>query len=107
MHKLVKSNVEVVKSENGETERAIYISSTLPVPQLSLNPLDVKLFRLTRFLGCPTAYAVFVWRYMNVPMNWEYVGSIWSIAVMILTLIPEVIYPVVYIRIRIQKEKIA
>ncbi|KFY32786.1 hypothetical protein V495_08738 [Pseudogymnoascus sp. VKM F-4514 (FW-929)] len=32
---------------------------------------------VTRFLGCLAAYSVFIWRYLNVPENWAYVGSIW------------------------------
>jgi len=30
---------------------------------------------ITRFLGCWTAYAVFVWRYLNNPEAWWYVGT--------------------------------
>ena len=53
--------------------------------------------RITRYLGCICAFLVFVWRYLNAPMNWSYVGSFWSIAGMIVTLIPETIYPFVYV----------
>jgi hypothetical protein len=56
-------------------------------------------------LGCIAAYSVFIWRYMNVPENWAYVGSIWSVGVMLLTIISEMIYPFVYIWVRMQKEK--
>ncbi|KAB8074334.1 hypothetical protein BDV29DRAFT_191022 [Aspergillus leporis] len=52
---------------------------------------------LTRYLGCFTAYGVFFWRYLNVPQNWEYVGSAWSIWIIVLTLIPETLYPFVYV----------
>merc|ERR1712113_370023 len=54
---------------------------------------------LTRYIGCYTAYGVFFWRYYNVPQNWEYVGSVWSIGTIIVTLIPETIYPFVYLQI--------
>lgn len=39
-----------------------------------------------------------MWRYMNVPQNWEYVGSWASIALVVVTIFPEVIYPYVYIK---------
>ncbi|KAL6232070.1 hypothetical protein BDW75DRAFT_233098 [Aspergillus navahoensis] len=52
---------------------------------------------LVRYLGCFTAYSVFIWRYINVPQNWEYVGSFWSIAVIAATLVPETVYPFLYI----------
>jgi hypothetical protein len=42
---------------------------------------------------------------MNVPENWAYVGSIWSVGVMVLTIISEMIYPFVYIWVRMHKEK--
>lgn len=48
-------------------------------------------------MGCLTAYGVFFWRYWNVPQNWAYVGSSWSIWTIMLTLLPEVVYPFVYI----------
>jgi hypothetical protein len=53
--------------------------------------------RITRYLGCIAAFAVFVWRYLNAPQNWAYVGSRSSIAVMVLTLLPETVYPFVYL----------
>lgn len=53
--------------------------------------------RVTRYLGCFTAYGVFFWRYLNVPQNWAYVGSTWSICTIVLTLIPETLYPFVYV----------
>ncbi|KAE8152011.1 hypothetical protein BDV25DRAFT_151761 [Aspergillus avenaceus] len=52
---------------------------------------------LTRYLGCFAAYGVFFWRYLNVPQNWEYVGSAWSIWIIVLTLVPETVYPFVYV----------
>ncbi|KAJ9492153.1 hypothetical protein VN97_g1093 [Penicillium thymicola] len=52
---------------------------------------------LVRYLGCFTAYGLFIWRYLNIPRNWEYVGSFWSIAVIVITLIPETVYPFLYI----------
>ncbi|KAL4930260.1 uncharacterized protein BDV17DRAFT_259301 [Aspergillus undulatus] len=52
---------------------------------------------LVRYLGCFTAYGVFIWRYLNVPSNWQYVGSFWSIAIILATLLPETVYPFVYI----------
>ncbi|KAL2837766.1 hypothetical protein BJY01DRAFT_220566 [Aspergillus pseudoustus] len=52
---------------------------------------------LVRYLGCFTAYGVFIWRYLNVPRNWGYVGSFWSIGVIVATLVPETVYPFVYI----------
>ncbi|KAL2835290.1 hypothetical protein BDW59DRAFT_168525 [Aspergillus cavernicola] len=52
---------------------------------------------LVRYLGCLTAYGVFIWSYLNVPQNWQYVGSFWSIAIMLATLLPETVYPFLYI----------
>ncbi|KAL1957169.1 hypothetical protein VTO42DRAFT_6312 [Malbranchea cinnamomea] len=63
---------------------------------------------LTRYLGCFTAYGVFFWRYLNVPQNWEYVASPLSIGIIVLTLIPETIYPFLYIWVyKTQKTKTA
>ncbi|KIW05050.1 uncharacterized protein PV09_04205 [Verruconis gallopava] len=53
---------------------------------------------ICRFLGCLTANGVFMWRYLNVPQNWEYVGSWWSIALVAVTIFPEIIYPYYYIK---------
>jgi hypothetical protein len=53
--------------------------------------------RITRYLGCITAFLVFIWRYLNVPENWNYVASWWSIGGMVVTLLPETIYPFVYV----------
>jgi hypothetical protein len=51
---------------------------------------------------------VFAWRYLNVPQNWSYVGSGVSVAVIALTMIPETIYPFVYIWVhKTKKEKTA
>jgi hypothetical protein len=52
--------------------------------------------RITRYLGCITAFLVFIWRYLNVPENWAYVANPWSIGGMIFTLLPETVYPFVY-----------
>ncbi|KAF1960750.1 hypothetical protein CC80DRAFT_489013 [Byssothecium circinans] len=52
---------------------------------------------ITRYLGCITAFGVFIWRYVNVPENWAYVGGFWSVALMAATLFPETIYPFVYL----------
>ncbi|GKZ35038.1 hypothetical protein AbraIFM66950_005478 [Aspergillus brasiliensis] len=52
---------------------------------------------LMRYLGCYTAYGVFFWRYWNVPQNWEYVASVWSTGIILWTLLPETIYPFVYV----------
>ncbi|KAJ5603835.1 hypothetical protein N7537_006791 [Penicillium hordei] len=51
----------------------------------------------SRCRGCLTAYGLFIWRYLNIPRNWEYVGSFWNIAVIVITLIPETVYPFLYI----------
>lgn len=61
--------------------------------------------RLARYLGCFTAYGVFIWRYLNVPQNWEYVGSFWSIAVIVITLLPETVYPFLFIWVASENEK--
>jgi hypothetical protein len=53
--------------------------------------------RITRYLGCITAFLVFIWRYVNVPENWSYVGNWWSIGGMIVTLLPETVYPFFYV----------
>ncbi|KAI4655317.1 hypothetical protein J4E93_000027 [Alternaria ventricosa] len=52
---------------------------------------------ITRYLGCITAFLVFIWRYVNVPENWSYVGNWWSIGGMIVTLLPETVYPFFYV----------
>jgi len=52
---------------------------------------------ITRYLGCITAFLVFIWRYYNVPENWSYVGNWWSVGGMIVTLLPETVYPFVYV----------
>ncbi|RAR06157.1 Amino acid transporter [Stemphylium lycopersici] len=52
---------------------------------------------ITRYLGCITAFLVFIWRYVNVPENWSYVGNWWSIGGMIVTLLPEMVYPFFYV----------
>lgn len=59
-----------------------------------------KKIRLTRYLGCVTAYSVFFWRYLNVPQNWSYVGSPLSIAVIALTMLPETFWPYFYISLQ-------
>ncbi|KAH8433348.1 uncharacterized protein LDX57_010983 [Aspergillus melleus] len=51
---------------------------------------------ITRYLGCFTAYGVFIWRYLNVPQNWGYVASPWSVGIIVLTLLPETVYPFLY-----------
>ncbi|KAL4912754.1 hypothetical protein BDW62DRAFT_193948 [Aspergillus aurantiobrunneus] len=55
---------------------------------------------LARYLGCFTAYGVFIWRYLNVPQNWGYVGSFWSITTIVATLLPETVYPFLFIWVR-------
>ncbi|KAI5370033.1 Putative terpene cyclase PaxB [Septoria linicola] len=60
---------------------------------------------VTRFLGCVTAYGTFFWRWWNVPENWEYVGTFWSIACIILTMLPEVAFPFVYIKVHLDQER--
>lgn len=40
---------------------------------------------------------MFIWRYVNIPENWSYVANWWSIGGMIVTLLPETVYPFVYI----------
>ena len=62
--------------------------------------------RVTRYLGCWTAYAVFAWRYVNVPQNWGYVGSKISVAVIVLTMLPETVYPFVYIWVHKKNDKV-
>ncbi|KAH2534978.1 hypothetical protein KXW97_007583 [Aspergillus fumigatus] len=58
------------------------------------------------YLGCFTAYGVFLWRYFNVPQNWRYVWTPWSIGIIIATLIPETVYPIVYLWVhKTQKDK--
>lgn len=42
---------------------------------------------------------------MNVPQNWSYVGSKWSWWIMGLTLLPELVFPFVYVRIHSEEEK--
>ncbi|GIJ84973.1 hypothetical protein Asppvi_003828 [Aspergillus pseudoviridinutans] len=60
----------------------------------------------TRYLGCFTAYGVFLWRYFNIPQNWGYVWTPWSIGIIATTLIPETMYPFVYVWVhKTQKDK--
>lgn len=67
---------------------------------------DVDILRrLTKYIGCYTAYGVFFWRYWNVPQNWGYVGSTWSIGTIVLTLIPETIYPFYYVYLYLKTKK--
>jgi hypothetical protein len=49
-----------------------------------------------RLVGILTAMSVFLWRYINVSENWAYVASWRSIALLRLTLIPEIAYPFTY-----------
>ena len=60
--------------------------------------------RSTRFIGCIFAFAVFIWRYVNVPQNWSYVGSTWSLWLMGLTLLPELAFPFAYLKILKEQE---
>ena len=53
--------------------------------------------RITRYLGCITAFLVFIWRYLNVPENWSYVANPWSVGGMVATLLPETVYPFFYV----------
>jgi len=64
---------------------------------LPLAPKNLTNGRVTRYLGCITAFLVFIWRYYNVPENWSYVGNWWSVGGMIVTLVPETVYPFVYV----------
>lgn len=52
-----------------------------------------------------TAYGVFLWRYINVPENWLYVGTSLSTALIVLTVLPELFYPFVYLRVHNRLEK--
>jgi hypothetical protein len=61
--------------------------------------------RITRYVGCIFAYAVFIWRYLNVPENWSYVGSKWSWWIMGLTLLPETVFPFIYLQVHRQQER--
>jgi hypothetical protein len=61
--------------------------------------------RITRYVGCIFAYAVFIWRYLNAPENWSYVGSKWSWWIMGLTLLPETVFPLVYLQVHRQQER--
>ena len=58
-----------------------------------------------RFLGSSSGWAVFLWRFWNVPQNWEYVGSWLSVVGLAIWLLGELVYPVLYIRIRMRKLK--
>ncbi|KAI7222577.1 hypothetical protein KC333_g1046 [Hortaea werneckii] len=61
--------------------------------------------RLTRYLGCVTAYSVFFWRYLNAPQNWSYVGTPFSIGVIALTMLPETLWPFFYIPLQKKQQK--
>lgn len=41
---------------------------------------------------------------MNVPQNWSYVGSTWSLWLMGLTLLPELAFPFAYLKILKEQE---
>ncbi|KAF9734547.1 hypothetical protein PMIN01_07450 [Paraphaeosphaeria minitans] len=60
---------------------------------------------ITRYLGCFAAYGVFWWRYVNAPQNWVYVNSSWSWSVILFTLFPETVYPLVYVWAHVQEGK--
>ena len=64
-----------------------------------------RLYRITRYIGCIFAYAVFIWRWLNVPENWSYVNTSPSWWIMGLTLLPETIFPFVYIRVHREQER--
>lgn len=42
---------------------------------------------------------------MNVPQNWGYVGSKVSVWVIVLTMLPETVYPFVYIWVHVTKKE--
>ena len=65
----------------------------------TLNMIDLAkhmFCRLTRNVGDIFAYSVFAWRYLNVPANWGYVASRWSIGIIVMTFVPEVVFPFIY-----------
>lgn len=62
--------------------------------------------RITRYLGCWTAYGLFFWRYLNIPENWSYVSSAWSIGMIGITLLAETIYPFIYVWVWRQERKL-
>ena len=61
------------------------------------------LFRLVRILGIMGAYGTFFWRYLNVPENWAYVGSSWTIVIALFTILPEAAYPFLLCWIKMQE----
>lgn len=73
--------------------------------RLRLEEMTDFIRRITRYIGCIFAYAVFIWRYLNVPENWSYVGSPLSWWIMGLTLLPETAFPFVYLHIHKEQEK--
>jgi len=73
-------------------------------PWTYLNTTDEWYSRITRYLGCYTAYAVFIWRYVNNPEAWSYVASAWSVWIILLTLLPETAYPFIYLWLYTQEE---
>ncbi|KAM0721448.1 hypothetical protein Q7P37_002372 [Cladosporium fusiforme] len=54
---------------------------------------------ITRYIACIFICAVFVWRWLNVPGNWSYINSPYNWWIMGLTLLPETIFPFVYMRV--------
>jgi len=60
---------------------------------------------VTRCLGCWTAYGLFFWRYWNVPENWGYVGSGWSVGLIGVTLAAEGVYPWVYVWVWMSRQR--
>ena len=73
----------------------------------SRDPRLKYLIRVVRFLGTVFACGVFFWRYLNVPQNWSYVGSWWSIIIFALWLLGDLIYPFAYYRAMMRKIKAA
>ena len=61
--------------------------------------------RLMRFLGTFFAISVFLWRYLNVPENWAFVGNPWSIFLVSLWLVGDLLYPCIFYYARAGKLK--
>ncbi|KAF2113255.1 hypothetical protein BDV96DRAFT_613707 [Lophiotrema nucula] len=60
---------------------------------------------ISRYLGVWTAFSLFIWRYVNVPENWEYVASFWSMAMIVTIIVCETVYPFVYVWVHLKEKR--
>ena len=61
--------------------------------------------RFARTLGTLFAFSAYLWRYANVPENWRYVVHPCSLALMLASILGDLLYPVFYIKRKLKEEK--